>query len=1053
MHYQPAKTTKLSTGSILERKRCFELLRKASSAQILWLAAPGGSGKSSLAASFLEAEKAGCIWLKIDAGDADPANFFYYLRLAALGYGVDAALLPEFSPALGQDIAEFSRGFFSALFSLENPPDYIVMDNIHEVPPDSCPIIAVQAGLNRLTENACFILIGRTQPPPAFSRLQVNGNLKLLKMEDIAFQAPEVKEYLKLRGVKNADSETVASITEKTGGWAAGVRLLAEKVKRHGAGIISEDSLQTNDFFDYFSEEVFSVFEPEVRELLLKTCVLKEMDPETLQELSGKTDSEASLDELVAGNLFVERTEGLSPAYRYHPLFRDYLLKHLESELGPKGLQDARAKAGALLLSKGKSEEAAELFIEAEAWEDLSHVILGNAPGLLVQGRIGTLSAWLAAFPQERLKADPWLLYWSGVCLIFFDFENGREKFRQALQIFEDRGDTFGTLLSCAGILDGYIFEWRLSPMDPWIEKLEGLLHESPAFPSLEVEIHVMRSLFFALTIRQPNHPRMEHYVTRVKELVLDVPAPLSKLELCMALSLNAYFMGKPTLMQYVHDIIEGFTQDPSHYPTSVRIWLDTIWGLVGSTTGSFDKALHHIHDGLEQADTYGMKMFEPRLSSYGVYVHLHQNDTKGAKPYLTRMVNILDGFSQTDRLHYYILSCWHNYLEGRFPEALHEIKLGLKLASDFNMQQYNLDLQVYNSMILLQLGELNSAGEALESMHEKVLAFGSNHTAFHYTTARTQLYLLMGDEEKAKEWMHTLALYGRKMEGILVPFRGAKDVLEMYIWALENDIETDFVRSEILRYKYSYYNPPQTLVNWPRPIMVSTLGSFSIVVHDKELNLPGKSAGKLLSFLKILVSQKDASIREDVMMDALWPDVEGDMQKTSFNTTLHRLRKLLGEKSSIIFRDGLLSLNKEMVWIDRDAFEGFVQIAEHAEADEVCFTACDKALGLYRGHFLGDDSASDWIMFEQERLKALHLRCVEKAAAAYRKQQGFDEACRVYEAGLLHHPLNEGIFRSLIGLHKEQGHHDKAEEAYKRYKRLFKAEYGKEPEFSLSEV
>jgi hypothetical protein len=43
----------------------------------------GGAGKSTLAATYLEEAQLSGVWYQLDAGDSDPATFFYYLREAA----------------------------------------------------------------------------------------------------------------------------------------------------------------------------------------------------------------------------------------------------------------------------------------------------------------------------------------------------------------------------------------------------------------------------------------------------------------------------------------------------------------------------------------------------------------------------------------------------------------------------------------------------------------------------------------------------------------------------------------------------------------------------------------------------------------------------------------------------------------------------------------------------------------------------------------------------------------------------------------------------------
>ena len=47
-----------------------------------WISAPAGSGKTTLVASFLEANKIPYLWYQMDEGDTDIATFFSYRGVA-----------------------------------------------------------------------------------------------------------------------------------------------------------------------------------------------------------------------------------------------------------------------------------------------------------------------------------------------------------------------------------------------------------------------------------------------------------------------------------------------------------------------------------------------------------------------------------------------------------------------------------------------------------------------------------------------------------------------------------------------------------------------------------------------------------------------------------------------------------------------------------------------------------------------------------------------------------------------------------------------------------
>ncbi|MEK7328217.1 MAG: hypothetical protein AAB217_23480 [Chloroflexota bacterium] len=67
----------------MPRTRLFKLLDRACRRPMVWISAPAGAGKTTLAASYLKLRRRPSLWLQLETDNADPANFVYYLRLAA----------------------------------------------------------------------------------------------------------------------------------------------------------------------------------------------------------------------------------------------------------------------------------------------------------------------------------------------------------------------------------------------------------------------------------------------------------------------------------------------------------------------------------------------------------------------------------------------------------------------------------------------------------------------------------------------------------------------------------------------------------------------------------------------------------------------------------------------------------------------------------------------------------------------------------------------------------------------------------------------------------
>src|SRR3990167_4148966 len=113
------------------------------------------------------------------------------------------------------------------------------------------------------------------------------------------------------------------------------------------------------------------------------------------------------------------------------------------------------------------------------------------------------------------------------------------------------------------------------------------------------------------------------------------------------------------------------------------------------------------------------------------------------------------------------------------------------------------------------------------------------------------------------------------------------------------------------------------------RPIRIFTLGRFEILREGDSVRFVRKVQRKPLELLKAIISFGGKKVPEDQITDTLWPDAEGDMAHQSFETTLYRLRRLLGNDMVIVLQGGQLTLDDKYCWLDTWAFD---QICEKME-------------------------------------------------------------------------------------------------------------------------
>ncbi|MEY2669314.1 MAG: hypothetical protein RJA59_1952, partial [Pseudomonadota bacterium] len=147
--------------------------------------------------------------------------------------------------------------------------------------------------------------------------------------------------------------------------------------------------------------------------------------------------------------------------------------------------------------------------------------------------------------------------------------------------------------------------------------------------------------------------------------------------------------------------------------------------------------------------------------------------------------------------------------------------------------------------------------------------------------------------------------------------FWSDEEMARRYADALGAGIETDYVRGQI---RFRRLVPPP-LANEPRwPWRFRFRGRGQGGVERDGVAIPGSGSGKGLELLEALVEQGGRGVPVPRLVDALWPDADGDQGRRSFDTTLHRLRKLLGDDDALRLEGGMLSLAEGMWHVARSA-------------------------------------------------------------------------------------------------------------------------------------
>ncbi|HEX2244084.1 MAG TPA: hypothetical protein VHK27_12720 [Gammaproteobacteria bacterium] len=494
------------------------MLDDARRCPVVWICGLPGAGKTTLAASYLKARMLQTLWYRLNEDDADPASFFYYLGLAARQAAPHKKKpLPLFTPEYLKGLPAFTRRYFRDLYARLPQPFLVVFDNYQDVDTEARTHEVMRYGLEEIPSHGNAIVLSRAEPPEQLARLRACEVMQFIGPQAIRLTPEESRGIMISRHVPLLSEEHARLLTEQTHGWAAGLTLLCELGETAGSPPAIHDCQQLQVVFDYFAGEILRRADTETQDVLLTTALLPTFTAPFAERLIGQPHAAGILEHLCRNNYFTLRHGQAKPSYRYHPLFREFLLARAKLTYTPAHLKELKNKAANVLLAAGQLEEAAKLYIEVENWQKLTRVILQSAESLLRQGRNKTLAAWFECLPQEIIAEDGWLLYWQGMCRLDLDPGESLPWFEQAFDEFRLQGDSTGIYLAWAGSIRAIHSDaiGDAARLDRWIAVLEEIMQAHGGFPSPQVEGVVASTMFFALVWRHPQHPELDHWRKR----------------------------------------------------------------------------------------------------------------------------------------------------------------------------------------------------------------------------------------------------------------------------------------------------------------------------------------------------------------------------------------------------------------------------------------------------------------------------------------------------------------------------------------------------------
>ena len=391
-----------ATG-VVARPELFD--RLGGPARVTVVSAPAGSGKTMLLRSWIGRCGLGecAAWATARQDEGDPQQFWVSVLDALRRTAPGAALVQALTAAPDLDGWVIVERLLKDLAPLRDPL-WMVVDDAHELGAEA--LRQLQLLVLRAPPRLRFVLATRHDVRLGLHRLRLEGELTEIRAADLRFTVAQAREMFEAAGVKLSES-ALATLHERTEGWAAGLRLAALSLAGHpdperfAAGFCGGERTVA----EYLLAEVLERQDARVRRLLLRTSMLERVNGELADVLTGGSGSEGMLQDLERANAFVVALDAGRTWFRYHQMFADLLQLELRRE-APEELVALHRAGSGWFAEHGYPAEAIRHAQAARDWRCAAGSLADAWPALFLDGRSATVHDLLAGFPAEVRAAD-----------------------------------------------------------------------------------------------------------------------------------------------------------------------------------------------------------------------------------------------------------------------------------------------------------------------------------------------------------------------------------------------------------------------------------------------------------------------------------------------------------------------------------------------------------------------------------------------------------------------------------------------------------------------
>ena len=382
---------------------------RSSDCRLVALAAPAGYGKSTLLAQWAQTEDRRVAWVSFSRLDDDATTV---LTLLAAAYARVSPGHEDLAGSVsGLGVSALGRAAPHLASVLESSPDpfVIILDDLHELRSPACHDV-LSVVISGIPHGSQLVASSRSEQP-FVPRLRASQEVVELRASDLALDADGAEQIFAHAHV-SVSRHDAAMVTERTEGWPTGLYLAAmiARDSRSGGLAVSGDDPYVADYL--YRESLSHLSEGEQR-FLRRTAVLDQLCGPLCDALLGDSSGQARLRALEASNSFLIPLDRRREWYRYHGLFREFLLGELR-RVEPDAILDLQLRAADWYEANGSPGLALEHLLSTPQRDRCVLLMTQLMIPTYKAGRITTVQRWLATVGDGAIEDYPPLAVLAG---------------------------------------------------------------------------------------------------------------------------------------------------------------------------------------------------------------------------------------------------------------------------------------------------------------------------------------------------------------------------------------------------------------------------------------------------------------------------------------------------------------------------------------------------------------------------------------------------------------------------------------------------------------